>query len=106
MTDKTEMFLKLIAPQTEKTELIEVLLEQAKQIVLNRRYPFGYSETLSVPPQYEAIQVRIAVELYAKMGAEGEVSHQENGIKRDYAGADISPALLNQIIPFVGTVRQ
>lgn len=95
----------LISPDTAATELLVYLLEQAEGIVLNRRYPFGVPEKAEVPKQYEHIQLQIAVELYSKMGAEGQVAHKENGIDRTFEAADVSPSLLNRIIPLVGGVN-
>ena len=86
-------------------ELLLTYLEDAKGIILNRRYPFGYPEGTEVEPKYEAVQVKIALELFSKRGAEGEVSHSENGISRGYESATVSPSLLNMVIPKVGGVN-
>ena len=95
----------LISPDTANTELLMYLLEQAEGIVLNRRYPFGTPEgTITVPAKYEHIQIQIAVELYSKMGAEGQTAHNENGINRTYEAADVSPSLLRRIVPLCGSV--
>lgn len=94
----------LISPDTASTDLLVSLLEQAEGIVLNRRYPFGLPEDASVPAAYEHIQLQIAVELFSKMGAEGQTVHDENGIKRTYEAADVSPSLLKRIVPLVGSV--
>lgn len=93
-----------IAPDAADDSLLTELLEQAGAIVLNRRFPFGYPADLEVPAQYERIQLSIAVELYSKMGAEGETAHSENGISRTYEAGDVSPSLLKQIIPMCGSV--
>ena len=94
----------LISPDTANTELLSVLIEQAEGIVLNRRYPFGVPEGANVPAMYEHIQLQIAVELFSKMGAEGQTAHGENGISRSYEAADISPSLLRRIVPVCGSV--
>ena len=106
MTDKEKLakIAVLISPDTASSDLLSVLLEQAEEIVLNKRYPFGAPEGALVPKQYEQIQLRIAVELYSKMGAEGQIGHNENGVNRTYEAADVSPSLLRQIMPVVGTV--
>ena len=95
----------LISPDTASTELLTQLLWQAEGIVLNRRYPFGVPEGTTVTPAYEHIQLQIAVELFAKMGAEGQTGHSENGVNRSYEAADISPSLLKRIVPLVGSVQ-
>lgn len=94
----------LISPDTASSELLLSLLENAEGIVLNRRYPFGPPEGAVVPLMYEHIQLQIAVELFSKMGSEGQVAHQENGISRTYESADISPSLLRRIVPVCGSV--
>ena len=94
----------LISPDTARSELLSFLLEQAEGIVLNRRHPFGAPEGATVPSAYEHIQLQIALELFAKMGAEGQTAHSENGINRTYEAADISPSLLRRITPVCGSV--
>lgn len=94
----------LISPDTADNDLLEALLAQAEWIVLNRRYPFGYPEGTPVPTIYEHIQLQIAVELYSKRGAEGQIVHNENGTYRGYESADVSPSLLKRIIPLAGSV--
>ena len=94
----------LISPEKAEYALLEALLGQAEGIVLNRRYPFGAPEGATVPLAYEHIQLQIAVELFSKMGAEGETAHNESGISRTYEAADVSPSLLRRIIPVCGSV--
>lgn len=102
--DKIKRLAVLISPDTADSELLSLLVEQAEGIVLNRRYPFGPPEGASVPPHYEHIQLQIAVELFSKMGAEGQTAHGENGISRTYEAADVSPSLLRRIMPVCGGV--
>lgn len=102
--EKAERLGVLISPDTASPELLTILLEQAEGIVLNKRYPFGVPEDATVPAAYEHIQIQIALELFAKMGAEGQTAHNENGINRTYEAADVSPSLLRRIVPLVGSV--
>jgi hypothetical protein len=102
--DKKARLTVLIAPDTANDDLLSYLLEQSEGIVLNRRYPFGAPEGVTVPREYEHIQLQIAVELFSKMGAEGQVAHGENSVTRTYEAADISPSILRRIIPLVGSV--
>ena len=101
---KIEKLKVLISPDTASDELLLYLLEQSEGIILNRRYPFGAPEGATLSPLYEQIQMRIAMELFSKMGAEGQVMHMENGCSRTYEAADVSPSLLRQIIPVCGSV--
>ena len=106
MTDEEKIarFEVLISPETASTALLQNLLWQAEGIVLNRRYPFGAPEWANVDSAYEHIQIQIAVELFAKMGAEGQTAHNENGVNRTYEAADVSPSLLRRIVPVAGSV--
>ena len=106
MTDEEKIarFEVLISPDTASRELIQNLLWQAEGIVLNRRYPFGSPEGATVTGAFEHIQMQIAVELFSKMGAEGQTGHNENGVNRTYEAADVSPSLLKRIVPVAGSV--
>ena len=106
MTDdeKVVAVQTLIAPDTATQDLLLLLIKQAEGIVLNRRYPFGIPDGATVPVQYEYTQIRIAVELFTKLGAEGQVAHKENGIERTFESADVSPSLLKGITPLCGSV--
>lgn len=104
--EKVERLTTLISPDTASPDLLTVLLEQAEGIVLNKRYPFGVPEDATVPAAYEHIQLQIALELFAKMGAEGQTAHSENGINRTYEDSDVSPSLLRRIVPVVGSVTR
>jgi hypothetical protein len=102
--EKLTRLAALISPDTASDDLLTYLLEQAEGIVLNKRYPFGAPEGAIVEARYEHIQLQIAVELFSKMGAEGQTAHNENGVSRSYEAADISPSLLKRIVPLVGGV--
>ena len=94
----------LISPDTADNKILSQMFTLAEGIVLNRRYPFGIPEGATVPTQYEHVQLQIAVELFSKMGAEGQTAHSENGISRTYESAGVSQALLKRIMPICGSV--
>ena len=101
---KLEKLKVLISPETASDELLLYLLEQAEGIILNRRYPFGAPEGATLSAFHQQIQIRVAVELFSKMGAEGQTAHDENGIKRTWEAGDVSPSLLRQVVPVCGSV--
>jgi len=101
---KIEKLKVLISPDTASDSILSSLLEQSEGIILNRRYPFGAPEGATLSPLHEQIQLRVAVELFTKMGAEGQLSHQENGVMRTFEAADVSPSLLRNIVPVCGSV--
>lgn len=102
--EKISKLAVLISPDTADERLLSLLISQAEGIVLNRRYPFGPPDGATVDTRYEHIQLQIAVELFSKMGAEGQTAHNENGINRTYEAADVSASLLKRIIPICGSV--
>ena len=84
--------------------LLEECLAHAKAAIMARRYPFSdWPDELEA--RYEDLQYRIALDLYNKSGAEGELSHSENGISRSYESSWISEQLLNEVVPKVGGLR-
>ena len=102
--EKIERVSALIAPDTASEVLLLSLLEQSEGIILNRRYPFGAPEGATLSATHEQLQLRIAVELFNKMGAEGQTEHAENGVTRKWEAGDISPSLLRLIVPACGSV--
>lgn len=84
--------------------IASAFLEMAGQAILNRAYPFVLDEELpaAVPTRYQNLQVKIAVMLLNKRGAEGETAHNENGINRSYENGDIPDSMLKEVVPFCG----
>lgn len=95
--------LKLrITEKVNDDELVDIL-ESAKAVILSRRFPFSEWPD-DVEPKYKDLQIRIAVEMFNKRGAEGETAHSENGVSRSYASANVSEDLLKEITPKAGVV--
>ena len=90
-----------LAPDSDTDEVLGNVLADAEALVLTRMYPFGYPDGTVVPARYERIQIQLAVELYSKRGAEGQISHSENGISRTWLEQS---ALLKRVMPHVGSV--
>ena len=82
---------------------LEDILESAKAVILSRRFPFG-DQPEEIEAKYKDLQIRIAVEMFNKRGAEGETAHSENGVSRSYASANVSEDLLKEITPKAGVV--
>ena len=81
----------------------EDCIETAKNAILSRRFPYQEWPD-AVEPRYEDLQFRIAMDLYNKIGAEGETGHTENGISRTFESSWISRQLLEEITPYCGAV--
>lgn len=77
--------------------ILQFYLDDASAIICDLRY------TDVMESKYTTLQVKLAIEMISKRGAEGQVSHSENGISRSYELGDISGSLLSQITPFIRT---
>ena len=92
--------LKLRTSEADESILTDCL-ESAKSAILARRFPYSeWSEDLE--PKYLDLQFRIALDLYNKIGAEGQMTHSENGIARTWESSWISEQLLSEVVPKVG----
>lgn len=81
-------------------ELLSTYLDIAADKILNRRFPFSRPVNADVEPQYQQVQLEIAVFLFNKRGIEGESLHSENGVSRSFGmSTDVPPELLLQVTP-------
>ena len=90
--------LKLRIPEEADDALLSALLGEAESYILS------YTKRPSLPAPLEAVQLRLAVIYYNRLGAEGENSHAEGGEKRgfDALPADIIAALRPYMLVRVG----
>lgn len=109
MTDVEKLALCRVMVEQPSTsdgwsdETLMVYLSLAGQKIINRAYPYDDTVT-EVPRRYGVLQCEIATYLLNKRGAEGEVSHSENGISRTYENADVPDSMLSEVIPHCGLV--
>ena len=102
--EKLTMLRVMVGQPNEGDWSDDVLLSYlniAGRKILNRAYPYDDTVT-DVPRRYGYLQCEIANYLLNKRGAEGQVSHSENGINRTYENADIPESMLSEVIPHVG----
>ena len=96
--------VKALSPETSDGA-ISVYLDMSVQAILDKLYPFSgleeYYRVDDLPKKYESLAVRICIYLIRKEGAEGQLTHIENGVHRSYESADIPQSMLNEIVPMV-----
>lgn len=94
--------LSSLTGETDDNILL-TFLEIAAEKVLTKCYPYrdDHLTKKSVPTRYHNTQLEIAAYLLNKRGAEGETSHNENGINRSYESASVPDSMLKGIVPFV-----
>lgn len=110
--------LKRRIPEEPNDGILEEMLESAKNIILNLRFPYGewptkfienevgqLEEVTVLEPRYKDLQIRVAEDMYNRIGASGQLSHSENGISRSWGSEWVSSDLLQEIVPVVGVLR-
>ena len=102
-------YIKALAPDLTSVgmtdEGIAAYLDLAESSILERRYPYGIPEDIEFPPRYDRLACEIAVAIISKIGAEGEISHSENGISRTYATGFIPKDMLQSVVPLCGVPK-
>lgn len=78
-------------------DVLQFYLDSASDVICDIR------DSDVVETKYQNVQIEIAIELFNKRGAEGQVAHGENNISRTYEKANISPSLLDKITPIAKT---
>lgn len=78
--------------------LTQKVVSAIREVKKARKYPFYYTETQIQKDLYEFYpNIRnIALYDYNLTGAEGEITHSENGVSRSYADRN---SLFNGVIP-------
>lgn len=87
-------------------DILSAYLLIAKEKLLSHIYPYSYEDDMEVPHKYDGLHVEIAAYFINKRGAEGEVSHAENGVSRTYADADIPANMLRRIVPMASVLKK
>ena len=105
MTDADKF--ALIKAMTDETDdsVISAFLSLAGDAVYNAACPYGGADKTAVIDKYSGVQVRAAAYYLNKRGAEGEVTHNENGISRAYENADLPESLMREITPIAGVTK-
>ena len=89
---------------TVSDDTANTYLAAAEKAVINLVYPFGDVSEKTMPEKYEYEQIEIAAYMLNKRGAEGQVTHTENGVQRQYENADVPPSMLKAITPYCGVI--
>lgn len=104
MTDLSK-FTMVKAMTDESDEVtISAFLDMAGEALYHHVDPYKTREKADVLDEYGGVQVRIAAAWLNKRGADGQVSHSENGISRSWETGDIPPSILSEITTICGVV--
>lgn len=105
MTELEQLKSLLVINNTDEDAMLTTYLNLAGMKILHKMYPFGQPDDAEVPSRYKSRQIEIAMYMYLKRGAEGQLTMTENGITRQYARGDIPAEMLSDIPSFVRVVK-
>lgn len=88
--------------QENYEDMLNSLLEDSKEILLGKLFPFEDFSTYEIPTQYKNWQIRCCVELYNLADKEGITSYAENGLSWTKLSDGLSLSLMNQLISRAG----
>lgn len=99
LAEKITLTKSLINDTEATDEIVTAYLTLAESDICSRMYPFG-KENFEVPTQYEILQCKLATRYYLRRGAEGQDSHAENGITRNYGSVN-DEDLLSEVMQHI-----
>lgn len=95
--------LKAMVGSSDSDEVLFAYLKLAGDKIITKAFPYQ-NDVTEVPAQYSYLQVEIAAYMLNKRGAEGQTSHTENGVTRQYESADVPSSMLKAITPYCGVI--
>ena len=105
MTDAEKIALVKAMTDEANDTTISAFLTMAGEAVYHAACPYGNADKAEVLANYGGVQCRAAAYYLNKRGADGEISHNENGINRGYEKAELPDSLLREITPIAGVAR-
>ena len=94
--EKLKIWLDMKDSDTSHDQKLQLMLDRAESVIRHKR---NWPDDEAMETRWNELQIQIAIFLYNKQGAEGEKSHDENGVKRIY------DSLLNDITPIVKVIE-
>ena len=87
-------------PSVEK---LEAYLDLAEKEILSWMYHLvgGVPENVTIPTRYDVTQVYSVVAGYTHAGAEGQKTHNENGVNRTFIYSDMLDYIHNNVLALV-----
>lgn len=93
-----------ISDTAQDTQL-GVYLSFAKSEILSWLYSGDTPDGVTnVPTQYETTQIMACATGFSQSGADGEMSHSENGISRTWKYEDMVAYIRSHVVPFARVV--
>ena len=107
---KERLKARLQITSDDEDVLLTELLGDAISLYATIRYPTSNCPTdedgeIFIEAKYISWVLRCAVEMYSKMGGEGQIGHIELGVNRSFDSGTVSQSLLNEITPVCGVAQ-
>ena len=101
LVDNLQIVLETRGFKTYTQDYLEFEIYQAIQEI-NRCRRFTPTDNELYDKKYEYLIIPMCVSAIAKIGAEGQASHSENGVARTYGSSGNYPKeMLQQIVPLI-----
>lgn len=84
--------------------LVDFVIEKYAQ---HRNYPSSFSDEKinDDMSKHVSTMAMAVVDIFMKIGAEGQTSHSENGVSRSYENAYVSLSIFSDVLPFVKVIN-
>lgn len=103
--EKLEMLMSLLGVSDSNLEdTFNSYLTAAAREILAWRYSYSAQSVDVVPPEYEMTQIYAVIAGYSQSGAEGQMTHSENGIARTFKYPDMIRYIRANVVPMCGVV--
>lgn len=103
--EKLDLLKRMLAAETlPSDDTLSAWLEFAERETLSwmyRSYPHIPDGIFRVPCEYDMTVIMAVVVGYGLSGAEGQTSHAENGITRQFKYSDMSDYIHRNVTPYV-----
>lgn len=105
VSEKAKLYLEETGDNVEKFPLsiVDFVIEEFQNKCNFQEY-HGEKKIVSVLEKKKEAMSQACVDVYGKVGGEGELSHSENGISRTYESSWITPKLFEGLPNYVGVL--
>lgn len=103
--DKLAMVKTLMGiPESDASadDQLEVYIASAGREIISWRYSYCDEKPDEVPGDYEMTQIWAVINGYSQSGADGQITHSENGVYRTFSYTDMLHYIRKNVIHKVG----
>ena len=101
---KVDLIMQLLDDDSISGAKIEAYLTLAEKAILSHRYANSTQKPTQVPEEFEHVQIQAVINGLGISGAEGQMSHSENGISRTFKYADMISYIHANVPAYVGVI--